>query len=149
MNTPQEAAEFLTNYVAEQLEIVEKCEKTIADKQGIIEALNNQIENQKIKLDEKKKSVDMQIIELDDDLETFNKEKNRLTEEVSGLVAKKASIQTENIRLTKSSEELKSYMKIAMAALDTKDKELVEREKQIAQKEQFKQIQKSFLPPKE
>lgn len=76
-------------------------------------------------------------------------EKSRLETEVSELVTKKADLKLEEARLTESNKKFAEYESRAWKVLRAKEEELIEREKNILQKESLSPGLKTLLPPRE
>lgn len=94
-------------------------------------------------------SADTGKKEIADDIAVLSKELINLRGHIEEAVAKKGELLIENTTLQKKVEGFRLYEEKAWKALEAKEQELLERERVVAEKEQFSPRTKSLLPPME
>ena len=144
------------NAATASLESVISSLKELAQAQfGEVEANNELIsttraeaETANNELKELKTRIGTETRQLNADIAPLRTEKHKLDGEISALVATKGDLKIDNVRLEKANKEFRDYEAGAWKVLDAKDKELLERERTVAEKEQFTPSAQSLLPPR-
>lgn len=85
--------------------------------------------------------------ELDERIDVYRKEKHQLETEVETLVNRKGDLKLDNSKLEQKNKEYREYETNAWKVLDAKDKELLERENALQQRESLRTPVRTLLPP--
>jgi chromosome segregation ATPase len=145
----QEALEAIDNEVKELSE-------TIAQKQAELDVVNRNIseardKHQQILADSAvaHQAQEEEKQRLEAEIGPIRKENERIKQENADLVNRKSQLMQDNAKLEKRHQEIIDYEKRAKKILQAKDEELVIRERNLAEREQFSPLTSSYLPPVE
>lgn len=141
-------------------EAFEAIESAIANYQDTIQSKKDEIATIDTDIDEATNKHGAILAEIETAKDLYGKEKHRLIAEIEPLrqqytdlkqaVGKlgeeKGILMRDNAAYMKRHNYLVTYEKRAMKALEAKDQELIQREKKVAEREQMKPLNDSFLP---
>lgn len=144
--TPQEYIAGLESYIESVKEQIVKanseCVVAVDEINHVTKELAEAKENLAIHL----KEYGIEKNAVDEQLSLMKRESEKLTTEVEVLVARKGELQIANEQLQSQNKHFREYEAKATKVLRTVEESLIQREKALQQREQFKS-NKSILPP--